>query len=273
MITTLKFGQGNAKLPISISTFSLPAGHSCPFAKQCKSQTDLLSGKIQDGEHCLFRCFSATTEARATSVRKQRWENYNLLRNTKQMEKIGEIIQQSLTPGMEKVRVHVSGDFFSEAYFLAWVNVAYNNPLHTFYGYTKAIPFLVKYKKYLPNNFRFTASYGGTHDHLITEHNLVSAQVVFSMDEAAEKGLEIDHDDSHALRPIKPFALLLHGTQAAGSVAGKAWVKIVAAGIGGYSKHKSNLRKDETLRPLSTYITLKNGKVFLPMKKKGLVYA
>ncbi len=28
----LKFQKGNAKLDKSIHTFSLPAGHSCPFA-------------------------------------------------------------------------------------------------------------------------------------------------------------------------------------------------------------------------------------------------
>ena len=265
MTNIIKFGQGNAKLSVSIGTFSLPAGHSCPFAKECKSQTDALTGKVIDGEHCRFRCFAATSEARATNVRKQRWHNFNILKSARKVEKMGGIIQHSLPKGLDKIRVHVSGDFFTEQYFLAWVNVAMNNPLNTFYGYTKATPFLVKYKKYLPNNFRFTASRGGTHDHLIDKYGLVSAEVVFSVEEAHAKGLEIDHDDSHAIRYDKSFALLIHGTQPPGSEASKAWVKIMQSGIGGYNGN-SNFRKSDDTRPLSVYITLKNGKVYLPTR-------
>lgn len=281
MTDKVKFGQGNAKLSVSIATFSLPAGHSCPFARECKSQTDLLTGKVIDGQHCRFRCFAATNEARATNVRKQRWHNFNILKDARKVEKTAEILQASLPLDMEKVRVHVSGDFFTEQYFLAWVNVAMSNPLNTFYGYTKALPFLVKYGKYLPNNFRFTASRGGTHDHLIDEYGLVSAEVVFSVEEAQAKGLEIDHDDSHAIRNDKSFALLLHGTQPPGTAASKAWVKIMNSGIGGYGGN-SDFRKAEPARPVSVYITLRDGEIFLPkqvsrMGKKAnsrkLVYA
>ena len=51
------------------------------------------------------------------------------------------------------------------------------------------------------HNFVLTASYGGRDDHMIDEFNLRSAKVVFSEAEAAELGLEIDHDDSHAAKP------------------------------------------------------------------------
>ena len=80
-----------------------------------------------------------------------------------------------------------------------------------------------------------TASYGGTHDHLIEEFNLRSAKVVFSEAEAAELGLEIDHDDSHAAVTPRDnsFALLIHGTQPKGSAASVALKEL--KGQGSYS--------------------------------------
>ena len=86
-------------------------------------------------------------------------------------------------------------------------------------------------------NFVITASYGGTHDHLITKRRLRSALVILEESIADDKGIEIDHDDSHAANPDTKrdsFALLIHGTQPAGSEAGKAVRKL--KGKGSYSK-------------------------------------
>ena len=230
----LKFGQGNAKLSSSIATFSLPAGHSCPFAKECHSKADKFTGKIIDGAHCRFRCFAATQESYLTQLRIARWKNFEAVRSLNQ-DQTTRLIEASLPAYTSHVRVHVSGDFFSERYFLSWLQVAKRNPAVTFYGYTKATPFLTEFKRRLPTNFRFTASRGGTCDHLIDEHKLKSAEVVFSIDDAKRKGLEIDHDDSHAITGKASFALLLHSTQPAGSLAAEAW-KIIKPTIGGYKK-------------------------------------
>ena len=249
----LRFGQGNAKLSKAIATFSLPAGHSCPFANECLSKANRMTGKIIDGKHCKFRCFAASQEALFPSVRNQRWHNFELLRSNSTIEKMGSLIQKSLPYGLNTVRVHVSGDYYNESYFLAWLNVAINNPLLTFYGYTKATPFIVKYKKYIPKNFKLTASKGGTCDSLIKKHKLKSAEVVFSTKEAQDKNLEIDHDDSHAYDGTKSFALLLHGSQAAGSEASIALAALKKEGIGGYGKNKNN-RKVVFERPFKVYV-------------------
>lgn len=260
----LTFGNGNAKLSTAIATFSLPAGHSCPFAKECLSKATRLTGKIIDGEHCRFRCFAASQEALFSNVRKARWDNLELLKASGSVEKMTNLIQSSLPKGYSYVRIHVSGDFWSEKYFLAWLNVALNNPLIVFYGYTKATPFLVKYKKVIPRNFRFTASKGGTCDNLISKHKLRSAEVVFSVNEAEQKELEIDHDDSHAITAEKSFALLLHGTQPAGSEAGKAWYKIFKT-IGGYGENSK--RKGMALAAPVIYVTIKDGETYIPDSK------
>lgn len=232
----LYFGNGNAKLATSIATFSLPAGWACPCAKDCQSRTDKLTGKITDGKHTQFRCFSATNEARATSVRFARHRNWDLLKQAKTAKAMAELIDQSLPFPCSYVRIHVSGDFFNREYFKAWVIVAKAHPEIIFYGYTKTIRFWLENKADMPSNFRLVASWGGTEDRLIGD--LPSAKVVFSVAEAAELGLEIDHDDSHAIKADKSFALLLHATQPVGTVASEAWNKIRKT-IGGYDRKRS----------------------------------
>ena len=233
----LYFGLGNAKLSKAIATFALPAGHACPFANECKSQTDKFTGKITDGPNCRFRCFSATNEARASTVRFARWRNFDLLRKARTVQGMADLIQNSIPPFINYVRLHVAGDFFNETYFKAWLNVAIANPAVTFYTYTKSLPYLVKYRKSIPANFKIVASKGGKCDSLIAKHRLVSAEVVFSTEEARRKGLEIDHDDSLAIKGDKSFALLLHASQPVGTVAAEAW-KVIMRTIGGYSSKR-----------------------------------
>jgi hypothetical protein len=267
MINTnkLSFGQGNSKLSPAISTFSLPAGFSCPFAKDCLSKANRLTGKIIDGKHCQFRCFAASQECAYPSVRKSRWANFERLKNEDTIKGKAKLIQDSLPLRLGYIRVHVSGDFFNEKYFVAWLNVALNNPLVIFYGYTKATPFLVEYKKHLPSNFRFTASKGGTHDDLIARHRLKFAQVVYSVKEAADLGLEIDHDDTLAIAGQKSLGLLVHGTQPAGSAANTAWRALIADGTGGYGK--GNRNKVNLVRDIPIQVQLSNsGKIYVPVQ-------
>ena len=53
-------------------------------------------------------------------------------------------------------------------------------------------------------------------------HGWKEALVVYSEQEAIDKGLEIDHDDTHAAFGKENFALLIHGTQPKGSAASVA---------------------------------------------------
>lgn len=235
MNNKLKFGTGNAKLSKAIGIFSLPAGWTCPCAKDCLSKANKDTGAVKDGPHTKFRCFAASAEVVFRPVREKRWYNLDLLKSVKTIDGMANLINESL-PEQTYIRIHDSGDFFNEDYFIAWLNVALHNPTKIFYGYTKTLSYLVKYKKLIPSNFRFSASKGGKQDDLIKKHNLVYAEVVYSVKEAEEKGLEIDHDDSHAIDSKKSFALLLHGTQPAKSKASVALQKLKAQGIGSYGK-------------------------------------
>lgn len=251
----LRFHNGNAKLHQAIFTFSLPAGHSCPFASACRSKSNRRTGLIQDGPHTEYRCYAASMEARHGSVRRSRWHNFEQLRACGSEEEMTRLVLDSLTPFAGVVRVHDSGDFFSQDYFDAWMEAARHRPRTTFYAYTKGLPFWCRRKGVVPDNFLLTASYGGQHDHLIEQHELRYARVVYSEQEAADLGLELDHDDSHAMRPGPSFALLIHGTQPAGTPAADAVRDLRDRGEFGHGYRADLIRIRHGRRPLTLHLT------------------
>ncbi len=232
----LKFGDPNAKLKkmikkvgLVLKTFTLPAGHTCPAAKDCFSRADRETGKVTDGPDTVFRCFMASAEARSPSLRKLVWHNLELIKEAlkrdaqagfENMPHTSQLINKSLPEKFDIMRVHVGGDYFSLQYLMAWIEVAKLNPDKVFYSYSKSLHLFKQFA--LPENLVLTASRGGKHDDLIDLHGWKEALVVYSEEEAAERGLEIDHDDTHAAFGEENFALLIHGTQPAGSMASQA---------------------------------------------------
>ena len=229
----LKFSNANAKtealkevdelkpflLDRNIYSLDLLSGYSCPFASECLSKATVIDGKrkIKDGPNTKFRCFSASQEVQYTNVYNLRKHNFDILRGLN-VEDMIHRLNTDLPDNAGIVRPHVAGDFFKNDYLFAWINVAMMNPEKLFYAYTKSLKYWVENLALIQavDNFVLTASYGGRDDWLIDKYNLRSTKVVFSEAEAAEAGLEIDHDDSHAARPSlknQDFALLIHGTQ------------------------------------------------------------
>ena len=232
----LKFGNPNAKLKklikklgLTLKTFTLPAGWTCPGAKDCLSRANRETCKIQDGPDTEFRCFAASAEAVYPSLRNMVWYNFELLRDAliqdkkarfENMPHTADLIHSSLPEKFDVMRVHVGGDYFTKEYLQAWIEVAKRNPDKVFYSYSKSLHFFKQFA--LPENLVLTASRGGKHDELIDLHGWKEALVVYSEQEAIDKGLEIDHDDTHAAFGKDNFALLLHGTQPKGSTASVA---------------------------------------------------
>jgi len=182
-------------------------------------------------------------EARFPGLRRQREHNTNLLRyKYPTFEGMVALIERSAPIHAKYVRIHIGGDFFNQIYFDAWIEIAKRNPGTIYYAYTKSLHLWVARLTEIPDNFRLTASRGGRWDHLIEPNNLRTAEVVFTEAEANIRGLEIDHDDSHAYGDDpKSFALLLHGVQPKGSEAAKALSALKKAGITGYSKNKKEV--------------------------------
>ena len=221
---------------IQIYSFSLPSGYSCPFAHDCATKSNKINGKITDGKYTKYRCFSATDEARSTTARKSRWHNFDTLKKLNKNEMV-EVINASIPPKMELCRIHVGGDFFNQKYFDAWLEVCKLNPSIIFYAYTKSIPYWVNRINEIPENLELNASRGSRVDDLIDTHKLKTAEVVFSLAEAKQKNLEIDHNEYHAIKSKNSFALLIHGTQPKNSSASEAIKNLKKNNIK-YSYHK-----------------------------------
>jgi hypothetical protein len=238
-MSILTFSTGNAKLGPRL-IFSLPAGYTCPHAGVCKTMADRLTGKIidmpqQNGPTWQdYRCFAAMAETRP-NVRNSRWSNWDLIRETMysqedQTHALVDLIDQSIKAAQpirktyDLIRIHESGDFWTQVYFNAWMEVARQNPDIKMYAYTKSLGMWHENHHKIPDNFYLTASVGGTLDYLIPRYPEVFyrvAYVVYTEKQAEEMGLEIDHDDEHCFGS-KPFALLVHNVQRAGSDAQKA---------------------------------------------------
>jgi hypothetical protein len=233
MKNLLKFKNANGKLKkmakklkLKIKTFTLPSGYTCPGAKDCLSRANRQTGKVKDGPDTKYRCFMASLEATFPSLRAMVWENLEMIRKALKVDvaKCADLIHDSLPKKFDVMRVHVGGDYFSEEYLLAWIEVAKRNPSKVFYSYSKSLHLMKQHA--LPSNLVLTASRGGKYDELIDLHGWKEAVVVFSEQEAADKGLEIDHDDEHAAFGKTDFALLIHGTQPKGSAASEALQKV-----------------------------------------------
>ncbi|MCP3697552.1 MAG: hypothetical protein GY920_03155 [Aliivibrio sp.] len=175
--------------------YNLPVGHSCPFAKLCLVKVDKKTGKFEN-KSSNYKCYAAAAE-RFPGVRNSRWTNFENAKN-------------SIVPHPPKlaksIRVHGSGDFFSQSYFDCWIDIALQNPEKEFWAYTKSLKYWVRRITEIPDNLVLTASVGGTDDYLISDHNLKHVVVVASDKDTL---LPIDTNDDLARDPsIKCFALI-----------------------------------------------------------------
>jgi hypothetical protein len=255
-ICLLTFSTENTKLGDRIMTFSLPAGWTCPFAKDClkkvnrervidpeKAGTTKISkrtGKeveytgdvvVTKGKDAQFDCYAANQEMQYDAVRANRWHNFDLL---KAAGKDGgaaaqaDLIERSIdffvssNGEYEKLRIHESGDFYNNEYFEAWMMVAQRMPEMSFYAYTKSVPYVKYAEEKLKNipNFAITLSKGGRADDELENVDIKQSEVFQTPEQVLKAGLLIDLDDTLAMQPggrDKTFALLIHGTQEAGA--------------------------------------------------------
>jgi hypothetical protein len=213
-------------------------------AHKCLTFANRKTGKIKQGPDAIFNCYYAMMEAAYPSVRQNSWHNWDLLKAARSEKAMVSLIERSLLPKIEKywashhqnplIRIHVGGEFYSKAYFLAWMTVARHLAPMKFYAYTKAVDWWLQ--EAVPDNVNFTASEGGTMDSLIYENDLKYNRVVFSQEEADLKDLPLDKDDWHAHTGTESFASLLHGVQPKGSPAAAAKKALSKKGFNGYGK-------------------------------------
>jgi len=178
-----------------VHEWNLPSGFSCPFALECLVKVDRHTGKF-DNKSKAYRCYSAMQE-RFPAVRDHRWKNFDYVRD-------GGIPEIPIKA--QAVRIHMSGDFYSQAYFDMWLAICRDNPSVEFWAYTKSLTYWVKRIDEIPSNLVLTASRGGRNDHLIDELDLKNVEIIKT--EAEANGRPIDTCDDQARKAEVNFCLL-----------------------------------------------------------------
>ena len=104
-----------------------------------------------------------------------------------------------LDSGGSAVRIHDSGDFFNDAYTLAWLTIAEKFPDVLFYAYTKEVS---RFRRIVegkaPANFRWIYSLGGKEDYLLSKDTDRHADVFPNL-EAIENSGYVDQEENDLL--------------------------------------------------------------------------
>jgi len=191
----MKFVKNTKYYTGIVYEWNLPTGHTCPFALECLVKVDKQTGKFENKSNA-YRCYAASPE-RFPAVRNHRWTNYEyVLAGNK----------PKLPKGCAAVRIHAAGDFFNQAYFDMWIEVAKENPNVQFWAYTKSLKYWVKRINDIPANLILTASAGGRNDELINQYKLKHVQVV--KDEMLAPAELVDTNDDLARIPNLNFYLV-----------------------------------------------------------------
>ena len=103
----------------------------------------------------------------------------------------------------KSVRIHDTGDFFSNEYFIAWCRIAYATPDVLFYAYTKEVAMVKSLDDRRPDNLVIIFSMGGKQDHLIDVEYDRHADV-FPTLEALEAAGYTDQSSSDLLAATLP---------------------------------------------------------------------
>jgi hypothetical protein len=260
-ICVLTFSSGNAKLDWPY--FSLPAGYTCPMATVCKNFAAKAGEKFSNGkslkaasDETEHMCYAARAQAQYPETNKKAFSNLSLLKTAAKdggVQGMADLIIDSIKyAGLDHssiFRIHEGGDFFSNDYFLAWIEVAKAFPSTKFYTHTTSLEYWLNNRGSVPRNMNLIASMDKNNAETIKQNDLRYSTVVYSIEDAKRLKLPIDYDDSLACCSDTNFALLLHGGQPAGSEASKAYVANTKAG--NYDKlkqlHKANKGKRQDL--------------------------
>lgn len=196
----LKWSKNNAKLEkLHTISFNLPAFRSADGFKVCP----------QAGA-CATLCYAR--QGRYTTSRPIQAREFNLNIVRTDLIKFKEFAIQDLSrmKTRKTVRVHDSGDFFSQDYLDSWFEIARTFPDKKFYAYTKSIH-LDRSKT--PSNFQIVQSVGGLLDRLIDTTQSHSRIFVSHKDRVKAGYVNGNINDGPAIKGITKIGLVYHGVK------------------------------------------------------------
>lgn len=195
----LKWSFGNTKISkLDAVSFGVPAYRSasgfktCPKAGACAAVCYARQGSYT---------WSTVQTAREANLRRIRADIRGFVRDA---------LQDLQRIRARYVRVHDSGDFFSQAYLDAWSRIAREFPDKTFYAYTKSLHLDFNA---CPENLRITQSEGGKLDGQINRRRPHSRIFATHADRKRAGYLDGSRTDRPAITGKVKIGLVYHGTR------------------------------------------------------------
>jgi len=161
----------------------------CPFAKDC-----------------VKFCYAQKGAYNFGNVKPLFEQRYNLTKSDIFIEAINQSIKAKK---VDILRIHDSGDFYSNEYINKWLTIAKANKDVIFYAYTKSIPLFEKIN--LPKNFIVIYSYGSKVDNLIDVSKHRHARIFDNENDLIKEGyINASKNDLNAIRSNKKVGLIFH---------------------------------------------------------------
>ena len=202
----IKWTKGNEKLQkdnggvYNIIGFGIPADHdfqangeklnTCPSALACRGV-----------------CYAKQGRYAMPNVLNARKHNLDMSLNQYFVDWV--VADLSRMRKINTVRIHDSGDFYSQEYYDKWCAIATMLPNITFYAYTKTVN--IDLWTHKPDNFKITQSLGGKHDNLVDLNKPHSR--IFADDASRINAGYVDGNvnDVPAIEGLVNIGLVYHG--------------------------------------------------------------
>lgn len=148
--------KGNLKLSKKVAIFNLPAGITCPGATK----------------FCAKVCYAKKAQRNYPAVTPSRMKHLEL---TKQKDFVDIMVKEITKSKCPMVRIHESGDMYSQEYLDKWKAIATGMPKISFLAYTKS--FDLDFEG-IPKNFKLYFSLDPTSDKVRASEDSVFSFIV-----------------------------------------------------------------------------------------------
>lgn len=194
-----KLKSTSKEMGVKVMNFGIPAYRSrvsgkvtCPFADKCVKYCYAQKGAYNYGNvHPVFE------------------ERYNA---TKREDFVEVMCAEIKKKKPQYVRVHDSGDYYSNAYIDKWFEIARRNPDVRFYSYTKSIPLFEG--RVIPHNYSIIYSEGSKVDNMIDPNVHRHSRIFRDKDELRIAGyVDASKNDLYATKWYSPnhkIGLIFH---------------------------------------------------------------
>ena len=186
-----KLKETSKKLGLRVFNFGITAYKTksgkitCPFA-----------------DKCIKFCYAKKGAYIWSNVAKVFEQRYEL---TKSENFIDIMKKEIIKKRVDFLRVHDSGDFYSNKYFLDWMQIAKSLPNVKFYAYTNSIQIVKNNKNNIPENFDFIFSDSGKQINLINKNKDRYTKIFKTEKELLEAGyINASKIDLNATKFINP---------------------------------------------------------------------